>query len=153
MSRHVAHTRHINSQLHNSDRSDWLVCSPETVAYHSVGPGMSAAPGMPAPPPPPPPPPPMPGSSESQCQHQNNRLAVFRSASPSEGITDHISASAFSAQWFLRCTSSSCSSAAATSPSSTVPDQRAVFLCSHASPSSSRGPPSPRVGGVTHCHF
>ncbi|KAM4602205.1 formin-like protein 2 [Polymixia lowei] len=36
--------------------------SPETVAYHSMGPGMGGAPGMPVPPPPPPPPP-MPGST------------------------------------------------------------------------------------------
>ncbi|KAM9700066.1 formin-like protein 2 isoform 4-T4 [Menidia menidia] len=37
--------------------------SPETVAYHSMGPGMGGTPGTPAPPPPPPPPPPpMPGT-------------------------------------------------------------------------------------------
>ncbi|XP_074482862.1 formin-like protein 2 isoform X4 [Sebastes fasciatus] len=35
--------------------------SPETVAYHSMGPVMGGAPGMPVPPPPPPPPP-MPGT-------------------------------------------------------------------------------------------
>uniref|UniRef100_A0A665TJB1 Formin-like 2b n=1 Tax=Echeneis naucrates TaxID=173247 RepID=A0A665TJB1_ECHNA len=38
-----------------------LICSPETIAYHSMGPGMGGASGMQAPPPPPPPPP-MPGT-------------------------------------------------------------------------------------------
>ncbi|XP_056286753.1 formin-like protein 2 isoform X2 [Pseudoliparis swirei] len=38
--------------------------SPETVAYHSMGPVMGGAPGMPVPPPPPPPPP-MPGTESN----------------------------------------------------------------------------------------